>query len=306
MEKSWLKTQLILGVSVKIFGKSIAKMVVYTAVGGSAGLGIGIVIGGTVGGIATGGLGIVPGAAVGGLIGASVGGAAGAGYGVYRVIRDGKDDVNEFYRDLQILEDVENGSHKSVKSTISVAQDFFSHYLEELHKKPITSNIFCTLSGDIMLFPVKTNCNHVFELLSITNSLKESEGCPLCRKNVKKLEFDFETMATIRDVVREVLVELKKSAGKQNLLLLQKQFKITKFSHLDEITRAKIENKTPLSLAEKRNLYHILSEYSKTFASINRYMEKSLRKILEETHYKKKIDSDKFGELTKQLQEHFK
>ena len=305
MEKSWLKTQLILGGSVTIFGKSVGKMIFYTAVGGAAGLGIGIVIGGTVGGIVSGGPGVVPGAMVGGLIGTGVGGAAGAGYGISQVIGDGIDDVKEFYRDFQILEDVENGSHKSVKSTISVAQDFFSHYLEEFHKKPMTRNIF-SISGDIMLFPVKTNCNHVFELLSITNSLKESERCPLCRKNVKKLEFDFETMATIRDVVREVLVELKKSAGNQNLLLLQKQFKITKFSHLDEITRAKIKNKTPLSLAEKRTLYHIFSEYSKTFASINSYMEKSLRMILEETHYKKKIDDVQFGELTKQLQEHFK
>ncbi len=221
-------------------------------------------------------------------------------------IGDRIDDVKEFYRDFQILKDGEAGSHKSVKTTFDVAHKYFLNYLGDVDVKEMESHLFCTISGDIMLFPVKTNCNHVFELLSITNSLKRSERCPLCKKKVKELAFDLKTMATIRYVVRDALVELRKSAGNQNLLLLQKQFKITKFSHLDEITRAKIKNKTPLSLAEKRTLYHIFSEYSKTFASINSYMEKSLRMILEETHYKKKIDDVQFGELTKQLQEHFK
>ena len=109
-----------------------------------------------------------------------------------------------------------------------------------------------------------------------------------------------------RYYVRAALVELRKSAGNQNLLLLQKQFKITTFKDSDKITEEKIRNKGPLSLAEKRTLYHIFSEYSKTLASINVYMEKSLRDILGETHYKKKIDDVQFGKLTKQLQEHFK
>ena len=305
MEKSWLKTQLILGVSVKIFGKSVGKMVVCAAVGGTAGLVVGIFIGGAVGGIA-GGVGVVPGAAVGGLIGAGVGGAAGAGYGVYRVIRDGKVDVNEFYRDFQILKDVEDGSHKSVRSTIVVAQEFFSYYLEELDGKEMGPMIFCPLSLDIMLFPVKANCGDVYELLSITKSLKESKQCPLCRRKVEKLTFDFETMKAIRDAVRGALGCLRESAGNQRVLLWQKQFKITKFDRLDQITRAKIKNGTPLSLAEKRILYHIFKEYSRNFERINRVIKDTLSSLLSNSFDREKIDLDKYGKLRKQLQEYFK
>ena len=150
MNKSWLKTQLILGASVKIFGKSTGKMIFYIAVGGGTGLIVGGAVGGVVGGIASGGPGVVPGVMVGGLVGASVGGAFGAGYGISKVIGDGIDDVKEFYRDFQILEDVENGSHKSVETTFEVAHKYFLNYLGEVGGKEMESHLFCSISGDIM------------------------------------------------------------------------------------------------------------------------------------------------------------
>ncbi|NGX49262.1 MAG: hypothetical protein K940chlam5_00859 [Candidatus Anoxychlamydiales bacterium] len=301
MEKSSLKTQLILGLSTVILGKTVGKMVLYAALGGGSGLIIGGAIGGVVGGALSGGPGVVPGAALGGLIG----GAAGSGFGAGLAIGAGINDATEFYRDFQILKDVEEGSHHSIKTTCRIAEEYFLYYLDKHNKRERESDLFCSISLDIMLFPVITNCNHVFELLSITNLLKTDERCPQCRKRVKKLAFDFKTMAAIRTVVREALVELRESAGNPNLLLLQKQFKKTNFDHLDKITRAKIKHKTPLSLAEKRTLYHIFREYSKKFAEINKHMKDTIALILLETRNKGKIDMGKFDELNKKLQDYF-
>jgi hypothetical protein len=40
----------------------------------------------------------------------------------------------------------------------------------------------CPISQDIMISPVKLNCNHIFDKKNITFWLKNNATCPLCRK----------------------------------------------------------------------------------------------------------------------------
>ena len=63
---------------------------------------------------------------------------------------------------------------------------------------PITEDdVRDPISFELFIDPIKTNCGHVYELLSITNSLQNSKNCPTCNKKVKDVTFDFQTTSYI-------------------------------------------------------------------------------------------------------------
>ncbi|NGX34188.1 MAG: hypothetical protein K1060chlam1_00538, partial [Candidatus Anoxychlamydiales bacterium] len=242
MKKSFLKTQFVCGAAFYVIGDTAKHILFYTLSGAAGGMIAGAAVGGAVGGIATGGSGVVPGMVLGGIIGGAACGGGGLCYGIYKGGKAAKYDVKLLYRDFNVLKETEARTNKSMPQTIQVAHDFFMSFLQQIDKKEMGLNIFCAISHDIMIIPVKTNCGHVYELLSITNSLQDSKKCPMCKSKIKDITFDFQTIKAVNDALEDALSYLQNSAGGQNLLLLKKHVSKRSFSKSDNITEEKIRN----------------------------------------------------------------
>ncbi len=303
MKKSFLKTQLVCGAAFYIISDNAKNIIYYTLIGAAGGIVAGAVVGAAVGGATTGGPGIVPGMLIGGVIGLAVGGGAGLGWGLGEGIDKAIEDVRSLYRDFKILKETEAGTHKSMSYTVQIAHNFFMSFLRKIDKKETELNIFCVISGDIMIIPVKTNCGHVYELLSITNSLKGSKSCPMCKKKVKEITFDFQTIKAVNDALKEAMSYLRKSAGGQNLLLLKKRVAKSSFSESDNITAEKIERGGTTSLAEKRTLYCIANYYLENQMKITAYVKDVLSLMLRDSFIAKKITSAQREEMEREILE---
>lgn len=306
MGKSCLKTQLVFAFSIKVLGKGTGTIVLWTAAGAVTGALIGGGIGALVAGIPTAGIGVVPGLLIGGGIGAGVGGGAGFLFGGYKAISNGIKDTKAIYKDFKILQDVEKASHKSIAATIRVAHEFFISYLKDIDLNETEPNIYCTISGDIMILPVRTNCDHVFELLNLSYHLERLEDCPLCRTKVTEAVFDFDRIKKIQDSVDGALKYLKKSAGNQRMLLVKKHCKATNFEHMDKITSKKIKEGKPLSIAEIRTLYFIVKKYSKNTQRIKEFVFDSVLTLITKNEMKGTISKDECNEMVEQLKQYYK
>ena len=271
MQRSSLKTQLIAGSAIYIFRKSVS----YTVLGSIAGMVVG---------------------AVGGIfLGARAGHAANGDVKLSQ-------NVDELYKDFQILKATEEGIPSSIRNTINIAHNFFESFLEQVNSREMSLRILCPISKDVMMIPVKTNCGHVFELLNLTNSLKISRQCPECRESVEEAILDFQTIKAIHDALTQALKYLEESAGSQKLLLLQIHFTTRGFTQLNSITTEKIKNKKALSIEETRTLFCITKKYKMNFDKVSTYIKNAVTSLIADNLGKGKITINQFSELNSKLQ----
>lgn len=105
--------------------------------------------------------------------------------------------VNLSYRTRNanfIFSNISNNETTDIKQIINenvgnkeINQKVFVIFPDDMNEG-IKKNLYCPISCQILMIPVKTNCNHIFNQTHISEWVKENDTCPLCREEIFELD----------------------------------------------------------------------------------------------------------------------
>jgi hypothetical protein len=75
----------------------------------------------------------------------------------------------------------------------------------------IKDSLHCPISLDLMLTPTKTSCQHVFDVKSINEWIKENNTCPVCRGQILDIKnLDIENNNQIIENLEKIKIKYKR------------------------------------------------------------------------------------------------
>jgi hypothetical protein len=71
--------------------------------------------------------------------------------------------------------------------------------------------LYCPISLDLMLTPMKTSCQHIFDMKNINEWIKQNNTCPVCRGQILDIKnLDVENNNKIMEILEKIKIKYKR------------------------------------------------------------------------------------------------
>jgi hypothetical protein len=91
--------------------------------------------------------------------------------------------IQTMNKDYNTTKIAENNWYTHLKNCID--DSLKSKYLRNCNS--VKDQQICPISQDIMEYPVKTKCNHIFDKKNIIRWIRINRSCPICKTNLDKV-----------------------------------------------------------------------------------------------------------------------